>query len=239
MHYVALFVPCYMSALRPIDAKHAERVLRALGDDVVLIDGRCCGQPAFNSGFRAEAKSVGRELLRAAQPHATVVVPSGSCTSMVQHYLPGLFEGARRDGAESIGRRFHEFSDYVQNHPRVGELRLRLDGVVTYHDSCHARRELGVTSSAIALIERIEGLELRRLQYEEECCGFGGTFSAKQPEISAAMMAGKLADVTQTGARVVVSADLSCLAHLESGARGMGLGVETWTIAELLSRALP
>lgn len=239
MQYVALFVPCYMSALRPVDAEHAERVLRALGDDVTVIDGRCCGQPAYNSGFRDEAKSVGRELLRAAQPHSTVVVPSGSCTSMVQHYLPGLFEGARRDGAESIGRRFREFSDYVYHHPQAGELKLRLDGVVTYHDSCHARRELGVSSSAIGLIERIEGLELRRLQYEEECCGFGGTFSAKQPEISAAMMAGKLADVTQTGARVVVSADLSCLAHLESGANGMGVALETWTIAELLSRALP
>jgi len=238
MNHVALFVPCYMSALRPVDAKHAERVLRALGDEVSIIDGRCCGQPAFNSGFRGEARSVGRELLRAAQPHGKIVAPSGSCTSMVRRYLPGLFEGSRRDGAASIGSRFEEFTAYVEGHPRAGELRLRLEGVVTYHDSCHARRELGITGRAISLIERIEGLELRRLQYEEECCGFGGMFSAKQPEISAAMMAGKLADVTQTGARVVVSPDLSCLAHLESGAKGMGIAVETWTIAELLSRAL-
>jgi L-lactate dehydrogenase complex protein LldE len=227
-----------MSALRPVDGEHAARVLRALGDTVTVVDGRCCGQPAFNSGYRDEAKAVGRELLRAAQPFETIVVPSGSCTSMVQHYLPGLFDGARRDGAASIGKRFHEFSDYVAGHPRVEELRLRLAGTVTYHDSCHARRELGVTNQAVALIERVKGLELKRLQYEEECCGFGGTFSVKQPEVSAAMMAGKLADVTQTGARVVVSPDLSCLAHLDSGARGMGVAVETWTVAELLSRAL-
>lgn len=235
---VALFDPCYMATLRPEDAAHARRVLEALGDTVTLIDGRCCGQPAYNSGFRDEARSVGRGLLKAAQQHTAIVTPSGSCTAMVQHYLPGLFAGERQLGAQSIANRFADFVSYVAAHPRLDSLALKLEGVVTYHDACHARRELGATASALALLSRIEGLELRRLNFESECCGFGGAFSVKLPEVSVAMMTAKLDDVRGSGARVLVSGDYSCLAHLDGGARGIGLKLETWTLAELLSRAL-
>jgi L-lactate dehydrogenase complex protein LldE len=238
MAHVALFDPCYMAALRPGDAANAKRVLEALGDDVTLIDGRCCGQPGFNSGYRGEAKSVGRELLRAAQPWSTVVAISGSCTSMVQHYLPALFDGERRSGAHSIANRFHEFGQYVAAHLNVARLGLKLDGVVAYHDSCHARRELRVSNDVLALLGRVDGLEVRRLSFEDECCGFGGTFSVKLPEISVAMMTSKLDDVAATGAKVLVSTDFSCLSHLDGGARGLGLKLETWTLAELLARAL-
>jgi L-lactate dehydrogenase complex protein LldE len=236
--HIALFDPCYMAALRPEDAANARRVLRALGDEVTLIDGRCCGQPAFNSGYRGEAKTVGRELLRASQPWSTVVALSGSCTSMVGHYLPMLFDGDRRVGAQSIANRFREFGQYVATHPNVERLGLKLDGVVAYHDSCHARRELGVTEDVLGLLARVQGLEVRRLAYEDECCGFGGTFSVKLPEISVAMMTAKLDDAVSTGAKVLVGGDFSCLAHLDAGARGLGLRMETWTLAELLSRAL-
>jgi len=238
MAVVALFDPCYMSALRPDDAGHARRVLEALGDDVSLVDGRCCGQPAFNSGFRSDARTVGRGLLRAAQPYEVVVTASGSCTSMVRNHLPGLFPGSRGEGAAKIGARFREFGEYVAGHPGAANLALKLEGVVAYHDPCHARRELGVSAKAIELLSRVEGLEVRRLSHEDECCGFGGAFAVKLPEISAAMMTAKLDDIRATGAQVVVSGDLSCLAHLEAGARGLGVTLETWTIAELLSRAL-
>ncbi len=227
-----------MAALRPADAAHARLVLEALGDTVSLIDGRCCGQPAFNSGFRGDARLVGLQLLRAAQPHRTVVAVSGSCTAMVQHYLPSMFDGTRRLGAESIGHRFTEFAAYVATHPNLDRLGLKLDGAVAYHDSCHARRELGLTETVIGLLSRIQGLEVRRLEHEEECCGFGGSFSVKLPEISAAMMTVKLGDLQASGARVLVSTDLSCLVHLEAGARGLGMAVEMWSVAELLSRAL-
>lgn len=235
---MALFDPCYMAALRPGDAEAARRVLEALGDDASLIDGRCCGQPAFNSGYRDQAKTAGRELLKAAQPWSSVVSLSGSCTSMVRHYLPMLWDGERRVGAQSIANRFQAFASYVEHHPNVDKLGLKLEGTVAYHDSCHARRELGITNDVISLLGRIEGLEIRRLAYEEECCGFGGTFAVKMPEISVAMMTAKLDDVASTGAKVLVSADYSCLAHLESGAKGLGMKLETWTLAELLARAL-
>lgn len=238
MARIALFDPCYMSTLRPRDIGFARHVLESLGDSVTLIDGRCCGQPAFNSGFRDEARFVGRQLLKAGQPHGTVVVPSGSCTSMVRHYLPALFAGPRVAGAASIAGRFVDFTSYVAVHPMLGRLKFKLEGSVTYHDSCHNRRELHASGAAMALLKLIEGLEVRPLLHEDECCGFGGTFAAKFPEISVAMMTSKLDDVALTGARVLVSSDYSCLAHIESGARGIGVQVEGWSLAELLSRAL-
>ncbi len=235
---VALFDPCYLAALRPTDAGHARRVLEALGDEVVLVDGRCCGQPGFNSGFHDEARAVGTELLRALRDFEVVVSASGSCTSMVTHYLPGLFEGKKAEGAARIGGRVHEFAAYVASHGAIDRLALRLPGVVAYHDPCHYRRELGLTALALGLLARVEGLEVRRLAFEAECCGFGGAFSAKLPEISTGMMTAKLEDVAATGARVLVSTDFSCLAHLEAGARGAGQRLEMWSIAELLARAL-
>jgi L-lactate dehydrogenase complex protein LldE len=238
MARLALFDPCYLGTLRPGDAVHAKRVLEALGEEVTLLDGRCCGQPGFNSGFRSEAHDVGRELLRAAREFDTVVTASGSCVSMVSHYLPSLFEGTKAEGARRIAAKFHEFAAFVASHPALDNLVLRLEGVVAYHDSCHYRRELALTPLALDLLTRVEGLEVRRLAYEDECCGFGGAFAVKLPEISSIMLRAKLDDVTATGARVLVSTDFSCLAHIEAGARGAGQALETWTLPELLARAL-
>ncbi len=238
MASVALFDPCYMQALRPGDASDARRVLEALGDSVTLIDGRCCGQPAFNSGFRDEARAVGRGLLRAGQPHAAVVVTSGSCTAMVRQYLPGLWPAPRDAAAARIAARFVDFPTYVARHPSLPALPLRLPGVVALHVSCHARRELYAAPAVEALLARVEGLEVRRPADDEACCGFGGTFSVKMPEVSAAIMTAKLEALAATGARVVVSPDYSCLAHLEAGARGLGIQLEAWTLPGLLARAL-
>jgi L-lactate dehydrogenase complex protein LldE len=239
MAHVLLVEPCYQSVLRPDESGHAIRLLKALGDEVTLLRGRCCGQPAYNSGFRDDARATGREMLRAARDADAVVMPSGSCTSMVQHYLPTLFGGRSRDEATVIAGRFTEISAWVAAHEGLGKLALRLKGSVVYHDSCHYRRELGQTDIALALLSRVEGLQVRRLAHEDECCGFGGTFSAKMPAVSTAMLRAKLADIAASGARVAVSADLSCLAHIGAGADGTGQPLETWSITELLARALP
>ena len=203
-----------MATVRPGDAANAIHVLQALGDSVTLLDGRCCGQPAFNSGFRDEARDAGRQLLKAGQPFEAVVVTSGSCTSMVHNYLPGLFEAERSTAAGRIASRFVDFASYLAAHPNLTSLALRLDGVVAYHDSCHTRRELGVSHIVLSLLARIHGLEVRRLLHEEECCGFGGTFSIKQPEISGAMVEDKVKSLKATGAERVVSADCGCLMHI-------------------------
>jgi L-lactate dehydrogenase complex protein LldE len=237
MALVGLFVPCYIAALRPSDIDHARRVLEALGDSVDVVDGVCCGQPAFNSGFRAEAKDVARQALRAGQPYDRVVVLSASCTSMVQHFAPSLWEGDRREGARRIVARFIEFTAHVATHSHLGDLGLRLSETLTYHDSCHNRRELRATEQVVGLLESIEGLDLRRLEFEDECCGFGGTFNLKYPQVAGGMAGSKLADAQQTGALQVVSTDVSCLAHLQR-AGGQSCPA-TLSMAELLARALP
>jgi L-lactate dehydrogenase complex protein LldE len=238
MAAVALFDPCYLQALRPGDAASARRVLEALGDTVTLIDGRCCGQPAFNSGFLNEARAVGRQLLRAARAHAAIVTASGSCTAMVRHCLPALWEPPRSAAAAAIASRFVDFPTYVARHPGFERLGLRLPGVVALHESCHSRRELGASAAVAAVLARIEGLEVREPAFAEECCGFGGTFAVKEPEVSVEMMRAKLEALAATGARVVVSPDYSCLAHLQAGAAGLGIQLEGWTLPELLARAL-
>lgn len=238
MARTALFVPCYVSVLRPSEADDARSVLEALGDDVAVIGGRCCGQPAFNSGFRDEARVAGRETLRLARDFETVVVPSSSCTSMVRHYLPGLWEGARSESAAQHASRFVDLASYVGGHAAWRDCRPRLDGVVALHDSCHSRREIGTSATVRALLARVEGLRVRALAREDECCGFGGTFSAKQPEVAGMIAAWKVEDVVATGARAVVSADSSCLAHIQTRARALGHDLEAWSLAGLLARAL-
>lgn len=238
MARTGLFVPCYIGAMRPSEARDARAVLEALGDEVDVLQGRCCGQPAFNSGFREEARTVGREALRLASRLQAIVVPSSSCTSMVRNQLPNLWEGVRRKAAESRAARFVDLASYVAAHPAWAGLRPRLDGVIAYHDSCHGRRELGTTATLTGLLERIDGLDVRRLAREDECCGFGGTFSAKLPEVSQVIAGWKVEDIVATGARAVVSADTSCLAHIQSRALQNGHGIEAWSLAGLLKRAL-
>jgi L-lactate dehydrogenase complex protein LldE len=238
MTSVAIFDPCYLRTLRPGDAQSARRVLEALGDNVTLIDGRCCGQPAYNSGFRHEARSVGRQLLRAARSHAAIVVTSGSCTAMVRHYLPALWPPPRDAAAATIASRFVDFPTYLARHPGLERLALELPGVVVLHESCHSRRELGASDAIAAVLARVRGLEVRLPSHAEECCGFGGTFALKQPEVSVEMMRAKLEDLAATGARVLVSPDFSCAAHLQAGAAGLGIQLEAWTLPELLASAL-
>jgi L-lactate dehydrogenase complex protein LldE len=236
MARVALFVPCYVSLARPADAAAARTVLERLGDEVTTLAGLCCGQPAFNAGARREARQVAAEAVRSVRGFDAVVIPSGSCAAMAAHEWRTLFPNSPVAGERAS--RVREFTAYVAAHPNAERLSFRLRGVVAYHDSCHARRELGLTETVLGLLARVEGLEVRRLRYEAECCGFGGTFCVKLPEVAAALASAKAADAAASGARVLVSTDLSCLLHVESAARGLGMELEGWTVAELLARSL-
>lgn len=236
MARVALFVPCFLALARPADATAARLVLEKLGDDVEMVEGVCCGQPAWNSGARREARRVAAIAVRRVRGFDAVVLPSGSCAAMATHEWPRLFPESRV--AADRAARVSEFTAYVAGHPNLARLRFALRGVVAYHDACHARRELGLTQAVLRLLERVEGLEVRRLRYEAECCGFGGAFCVKFPEVAAAMAQAKVEDIRAAGVRTVVSTDLSCLLHVEARARGLGVPVEGWTTAELLARAL-
>ena len=236
---VALFVPCYVDQINPEVGVSVVRVLRRLGVDVIYPEGQtCCGQPAFNSGFFDEARSVGRHFMRVFEGESFdyVVCPSGSCTTMVSHYLPFLFEDLpdERERSERLGGRVREFSDFLVNVMGAGDLGARLPGKAVFHTGCHQRRELGLLREPRELLEGVEGLDLVGWEKEELCCGFGGTFSVKMPAVSTAMADEKIGALERSGADTLISGDSSCLMHLKGRLRRTGHDTRVLHLAQVL-----
>ncbi len=197
----------------------------------------CCGQPAFNSGYRAEARTVARHFIDTFEQSEAVVVPSGSCASMVVHHYAELFqkEPATLSRAESLAKRVWEFSEFLTRVAGVEDVGARFEDVVTYHDGCHSLREMGIREGPRRLLARVRGLDLREMQPAEECCGFGGTFSVKFAELSGAMARTRIEAILRTGARTVVSADPSCLMQIQGVLSRAGAPVRTLHLAEVLA----
>ncbi len=166
-----------------------------------------------------------------------IVVPSGSCTAMVAHHFVELFpnEPEMRARAESLAKRVWEFSSFLTEVAGAEDVGARLEDVITFHDGCHALRELGIRSGPRRLLARVRGLELREMQPAEECCGFGGTFSVKFAELSGAMARSKIEAITRTGANTVVSLDPSCLMQIQGAISRAGLKMRTMHLAEVLA----
>ena len=216
---VALFIPCYVDLINPEVGVSVVRVLRKLGVEVIYPQGQtCCGQPAFNSGFFDEARSVARHFLEVFEGDSFdyVVCPSGSCTAMVSHYYPFLFKELpeERERYEDLGHRVREFSDFLVNVLGVEDLGARGEGKAVFHTGCHQRRELGVLNEPRELLRNVEGLDLVEWENEELCCGFGGTFAVKMPDVSTAMADEKIEALEKSGADTLISCDSSCLMHL-------------------------
>lgn len=216
---VALFVPCYVDLISPEVGVSVVRILRKLGVEVAYPEGQtCCGQPAFNSGFFDEARSVARHFLDVFENESFdyIVCPSGSCTAMVSHYYPFIFEKLpeERERAEALSTRVREFSDFLVNVLGVQNLGARYEGRAVFHTGCHQRRELGILEEPRELLRNVEGLELLGWENEELCCGFGGTFALKMPDVSAAMADEKVRALENSGADTLISCDSSCLLHL-------------------------
>jgi L-lactate dehydrogenase complex protein LldE len=200
-------------------------------------DQTCCGQPAFNTGYRAEACQVARHFLKVFRDCEYIVVPSGSCTSMIAHHFRDLFpdDPATLAAADALASRVFEFSRFVLEVAGVDDVGARMRDVVTYHDSCHALREFGIKDGPRRLLAKVDGLELREMDAAEECCGFGGTFSVKLPEISGGMARTKIDSIVRTGARTVVSVDSSCLMQIQGALSRAALPVRTMHLAEVLA----
>ena len=224
---VQLFATCLGDLLLPDAVADAETLLRDAGHDVVFPpDQTCCGQPAFNAGHREAAARVARQFARAFSRDLPVVCPSGSCAAMVAHYLPKLLDVAPFE--------VYELSTFLSKQPGNTVV---LDGRrVTYHDSCHLLRELGVSEEPRALL-REAGADLTELARPDLCCGFGGTFSVRQPEVSVAMADDKLADAARAGAEALVTADPGCLLHLRARVARAG-GPPVVHLATALARGL-
>jgi L-lactate dehydrogenase complex protein LldE len=178
-----------------------------------------------------------RNFLRAFADHETIVAPSGACVAMVRVNYPTLFAGeAEEQAARAVGPRVHEFSSFLVDVLGVTDLGARLETTVTCHDSCHPLRELGVRDQPRALLANVAGLRLVEMEHSETCCGFGGVFAAKYPELSTAMADEKLDHAAATGAQYVVGVEASCLMHLQGRIARRGLPLAVLHLAELLAR---
>lgn len=214
------------------------QVLEAQGVEVDVPAGQtCCGQVAFNGGFRAEAAEVARHFLDVFGDAERIVVPSGSCAAMIKVYYQELFadDSDTLDRAKAVGEKTYELTDYLVNMLGVTETGSSAEGLVTYHDSCHTLRELHLKSEPRTLIEGVQGAELQEMEASDTCCGFGGLFSVKFPAISEAIMEQKLAHIAESGAGTVVATDCGCLMHLRGAMARRGLKVKALHIAQLLA----
>jgi L-lactate dehydrogenase complex protein LldE len=239
MKKIALFIPCFVDQLYPQVGIDMARVLRRIGYETEFpSEQTCCGQPAFNSGYWDEAKPLAERFLRIFGDYEAVVCPSGSCTTMVRNFYGELLRnGAASRSDFDVTSRVYEFSEFLVKIAGVTDVGARFPYRVTYHDACHALRELRVKQEPRELLRHVRGLELVEMPYCEECCGFGGMFSTNFPMISSAMGETKVANVEASAAEFVASSDPSCLMHIDGILRLRGSKARTIHIASILAQA--
>lgn len=235
----SLFITCIADQFFPEIGKSVVAVLRRLGVEVDFPAGQtCCGQPAFNMGYWDEARDVAVRMIDIFRESEYVIAPSGSCTSMLRHHFKDLFAGdsKRLEEVNSLARRSFEFSEFLVHVLKVENVGASFPHKVTYHDSCHLLRGLGIQEEPRRLIRAVRGIQYAELTGCEVCCGFGGAFSIKFPEISTAMMDDKLRSIAATGAEYVIAGDAGCLMHIGGGAARQNQPFRTMHLAELLAR---
>jgi L-lactate dehydrogenase complex protein LldE len=242
LNKVVLFPTCLASLLFPRAAEAARRVLERAGFEVESRGGAvCCGQPAWNSGHVDDARLVAAGAVDSLDGPEPVVLCSGSCTTMVSHYWPQLFAGTdKEEAAHEVASRAREFTSFLVDEvskDALGALRAEPERTVVYHDSCHMLRGLGLSDEPRELLRSIEGLEVKRLDAQERCCGFGGTFALRYPELSSVMADEKIDDVLDSGAEEVVASDLGCLMQICGRAEERGINLRSLYIAEILDES--
>jgi L-lactate dehydrogenase complex protein LldE len=235
---VALFATCLVDALFPDAGKATVRLLERLGQPVEFpLEQTCCGQMHANSGY-FEPKLV-RRYVDVFADYDAVVVPSGSCAGAIRHQHAMVARACGDENlanrAEEIGTRTYELSEFLIDVLNTDDVGAYFPHRVTYHPTCHSVRILGVGDRPLRLLRHVRGIDLVELPRHEECCGFGGTFSIKNPDVSAAMLADKMEAVIETGAEVLCAGDRSCLMHIGGGLSRIRSGVRTLHLAEILA----
>jgi len=238
MRKITLFIQCLVDTVWPHVGEAMVRVLEGLGLELDCpTDQTCCGQPAFNSGFRHEARTAARRFIEIFENAGTIVSPSGSCVHMVRHHYPELFKGDPlwRSRAERIAARTYEFTEFLVDVRKVEDVGACYPGTVTYHDSCHLLRGIRVSEQPRRLLRKVAGLTLVEMKNSDYCCGFGGAFAVKYPDISAAMVNDKVDHVINSGADTVVGCDTGCLLNIAGAVSRRGLTIKAMHIAEVLA----
>jgi L-lactate dehydrogenase complex protein LldE len=236
---VGLFVTCLVDLMRPRIGFAALKLLETAGCEVIVPDTQtCCGQPAWNSGDAPGAVALAKKAIAEFEGFEYVVVPSGSCGDHVRNEYPRLFAGepAWRDRATALASRTYELTDFLATVLKIDSVPGDYQGTLTYHDSCSGLRGLGIKQQPRALLTKMPGVQIREMNGCEECCGFGGTFSIKFGEVSAAIAERKCDNVLASGAQAVVGGDLGCLLNIEGKLRRMGdEATQVLHVAEVLA----
>lgn len=237
-----MFITCLTDTFYPRAGIALVKVLERLGCTVDFPAAQtCCGQPMYNNGFHTEAADLARRMIDVFEHSDIVVTPSGSCAAMIHEYYPTLLaaDAAYAAGARALAHKTFEFTQFLVHQLKVDlkALGASWPGRVTYHYSCHLRG-IGVTDEAVRLMRQIDGLEYLPLTKAEQCCGFGGTFATKFPQISGSMVRDKVTCIAQTGADVVVSNDAGCTMNISGTCHRQGLPVRFISLAEIIAESL-
>ena len=240
---VSLFVTCMVDMLYPQTGMSVVEVLRHLGVEVDFpMAQTCCGQPAYNGGYRDEAREVAEQFLRAFRGAEVIVTPSGSCAAMVRHEYPALFENDPewRDEARRVAGITWEFSEFIVDGLGITDLHGRLPQPQSFafHDSCHGLRLLGLKEAARTLVGNLDNATIVDWDNSETCCGFGGLFSVKMADISGAMLRDKLDHIAQCEADLILTGDVSCLTHMNGGLQKQGKEIRVKHIADVLAEGI-
>jgi L-lactate dehydrogenase complex protein LldE len=235
---VGLFVTCLVDLFRPTVGFAAVKLLEEAGCMVEVPRAQtCCGQPAYNSGDRGDARDIAARVIAAFEAYDYVVAPSGSCAGMIREHYPTLFgdDPALQKRAQALAARTYELISFLTDVRGVPRVAARFEGTITYHDSCSGLRELGVKQQPRKLLATVEGLRLAELPGAEICCGFGGTFCVKYPAISDKIVSEKTADIAATGAGTLLAGDLGCLLNMAGKLQREGRPIAVRHVAEVLA----
>jgi L-lactate dehydrogenase complex protein LldE len=235
---VSLFIQCLVDGIYPQVGEAMVHIFRKLGISMTCPTRQtCCGQPAFNSGFRREARIAAKRFIEIFETADTIVCPSGSCVTMVRHHYAELFKDDAfwELRARQVADRTYELTEYLVDIMGVDDLGAQYDGKVTYHDSCHLLRSLRVREQPRRLLRRVSGAEFVELYDSDKCCGFGGSFSVKYADISSAMVDDKVNNIIASGADTVVGCDMGCLMNIQGMLSRKGSDIKIMHIAQILA----
>ncbi len=238
---VQFFSSCLVDTFYPETGEAAIKLLRHFGCEVVYPKGQtCCGKPADSGGYAKEARIAAKHFIKVFPGHDPIVVPSGSCASMVKNHYPSLFEHDHRmkEKTVEVGERIFELSQFLVHVLKAHEKGFVGSGVITYHASCQLTRELNVREEPLLLIQSMKGAEFRPMPYADRCCGFGGIFMMKLPEVSMAMADEKLDTILSTGADTVTGCDHGCLMNIQDAVKRRGSDIQVKHLAVILAEGL-
>ncbi|MGD1975428.1 MAG: (Fe-S)-binding protein [Desulfobacterales bacterium] len=235
---VTLFIQCLVDGIYPEAGEAVVKIFRKLGIDLVCPTTQtCCGQPAFNAGYRREAGVAAKRFIDIFETAQVIVCPSGSCVTMVRHHYPQLFDDNDLwlQRAMQVAAKTYELTEYLVDVLGVQDVGAHYDGKITYHDSCHLLRNLRIQSQPRKLLSKVSGAEFIEMHDADRCCGFGGSFAVKYGDISSAMVTDKVNNIVASGADTVVGCDMGCLMNIQGMLNRRESDIKTMHIAQILA----